>query len=69
MHDFSVDVGQAEVAALVPVGKPFMVHAKAVQEGGVEVVNEHLVPLRLGAQLKVLSCLERCRRPRASFWH
>ena len=45
MDYFSVDVSQAEVAALMPVGKPFMVHAKAVQDGGVEIVDVHLVPL------------------------
>ena len=40
-----MDIGQAEVAPLMPVGEPFMVHAEAVQDGGVELVDVHLVPL------------------------
>ena len=67
MDYFSVDVGQAEVAALVPVGKPFMVHAKAVQDGGVEVVNVHLVPLRKIA--KVIGRTVNDARPDAAAGH
>ena len=40
-----MDVGQAKVAALVPVGKPFVFHAEAVQDGGVQIVDVYLVPL------------------------
>ena len=40
-----MDVGQAEVAPLMPVGEAFMVHAEAMQDGGVEIVDVHLVPL------------------------
>ena len=40
-HDVAVDVGEAEVAALVTVGEAFVVEAKAVQDGGVQVVNGH----------------------------
>lgn len=39
MHDVSVDVGQAEVASLVTVGHSFVVDAKLMQNGRVEVVN------------------------------
>ena len=38
MHDVAVDVGQAEVAAVVAEGEPFVIQAQQVQDGGVEIV-------------------------------
>src|SRR5947209_1159926 len=35
------DVGQAEVAAGVAVGEPFVVDAHQVQDGGVQIVDVH----------------------------
>ena len=35
----AMNVGQAEVAALIPVGQTFVIDAEHVQDGGVEVVN------------------------------
>ena len=39
LHDFSVNVGEAEVPALKAVGELFVVEAKEMEEGGVEVVD------------------------------
>ena len=39
VNDVTVDVGQAEIAALVWVGEAFVVDAHEVEEGGMEVVN------------------------------
>ena len=41
--DGSVDVGEAEVAAGVAVGEAFVVEAEEMQDGGVPVVDVHLV--------------------------
>ena len=38
-NDFSVDVGEAEVSALEAVGELFVVEAKEMKEGRVEVVD------------------------------
>src|SRR6266700_8161230 len=40
-HDAAVYVGQPEVAALITIRQPGMVHAQAMQQRGVEVVNMH----------------------------
>ena len=38
MHDIAVDVGQAEVAAIVAEGEPLVIQAQQVEHGGMEVV-------------------------------
>ena len=38
VHDMAVDVGQAEVAAIVAEGEPLVIQAQQVEDGGVEVV-------------------------------
>ena len=43
MGDFAVDVGEAKVATGVAEGKFFVVQAKQVQDGGVEVVHVEFV--------------------------
>ena len=40
-HHVSVDIGQAEVAALVLVGELLMINPELVEQGGVEVVHVH----------------------------
>jgi hypothetical protein len=42
-HHVAVDVGEAEVAALVAVGEPFVVDAELVQDGGLQVVDMHWI--------------------------
>ena len=42
LHEFSVDVGEAEVSSLEAVGELFVVEAEEVEEGGVEVVDVDL---------------------------
>ena len=42
LHDFSVDVGEAEVAALETVGELFVVEAEEVEKGCVKVVDVDL---------------------------
>src|SRR5439155_2970923 len=42
-NHFTVDVGETEVAALEPVGEPFVVDAEAVQNRCVEIVNVYRV--------------------------
>ncbi len=39
VNNVAVDVGQAKVAALVWIGKAFVVDAHEVEKGGVEVVD------------------------------
>ena len=39
LHHMPVDVGQAEIAAGVAVGEPFVVEAEQVQDRGVQVVD------------------------------
>ena len=43
MDDMSVDIGEAEIPAGVSVGEVFVVEPHEVQDGGVEIVNVHLV--------------------------
>ena len=39
----AVDVGETEVASLETVSETFMINAKQVLDGGMEIVNMHLV--------------------------
>ena len=43
MHDIAVDVGQAEVAAVVAEGELFVIQAQQVEDGGVEIVMRDAV--------------------------
>ena len=43
MDDVTVDISEAVVAAAVAVGETFVIDAKEVQDGGVEVVDVHFV--------------------------
>ena len=43
MDDVAVDVGQAEVAAVVAVGEPFVIETQEVEDGGVEIVMRDAV--------------------------
>ena len=43
VDDVAVDVGQAEVAAVVAVGEPFVIQAQEVEDGGVEIVMRDAV--------------------------
>ncbi len=43
MNNFAMHVGQAEVAAAVAVGEPFVVHTEEVENRGVEVVDVDLI--------------------------
>ncbi len=38
MHDIAVDIGQAEVAAIVAEGELLVIQAQQVEYGGVEIV-------------------------------
>ena len=38
MDDVAVDVDEAEIAAVVAVGEPFVVQAQEVEDGGVKIV-------------------------------
>ena len=38
VHDIAVDVGEAEVSAVVAEGEPLVIQAQQVEDGGVEVV-------------------------------
>src|SRR4030095_15221610 len=42
-HHAAVHIGQAEIAAAVAVGEPFVVEAHEVQDGRVQVVDVHAV--------------------------
>ena len=39
MHDFALDVGQAEVPAVVKIGQPLVIEAQQVKDRGVQVVD------------------------------
>ena len=43
MHDVTVDIGQAEVAAVVAEGELFVIKAQQVEYGGVEIVMRDAV--------------------------
>ena len=43
MHDVAVDVGQAEVAAVVAEGEPFVIQAQQVKDRGVKIVMRDAV--------------------------
>ena len=43
LNDLSVDIGQAEVAALVLEGKSFVVDAQQMKHGGLKVMDMHVV--------------------------
>src|SRR5688572_22906222 len=42
LHDAAMDIGEAEVAAIVAIGEFFVIEAEQVQDGGVEVVHVDL---------------------------
>ena len=39
LHDFAVDVGEAEIAARVAIGQALVIHSQQMQDGRVQVVN------------------------------
>ena len=39
LHNVSVDIGQAEIPTLVPIGELCMIDAELVQNGGLKIVN------------------------------
>ena len=41
MNDFSVDIGEAKVAALESIGKFFVVNPHLVHDRGIEIVDVH----------------------------
>ena len=59
LHDFTVDIGEAEVASLELEGELFVVDAKEVQDGGLEVMDVDLVVLGVEADVVLPSPSER----------
>src|SRR5215475_933027 len=44
VHEFPVDIGEPEVAALEAIGQLLVVEAEEMEQGGVEVVHMDTVP-------------------------
>ena len=43
VHDVAVDIGEAVVPALEAEGELLVIHAEQVEDGGLEIVDVHLV--------------------------
>ena len=57
-NDFTMDVGQTEIATGVAVGERLMVQAKQVQHGGVQVVRTGWILLR--GEPELVGCAVDC---------
>ena len=51
LHHFAEDIGEAEVAALEPVGEPLVVDAHEMHEGGLKIVDVDFVHHGIHAEI------------------
>ena len=51
LHNFPVDISQAEVAPGIAIGQSLVIESQQVKQGGVEIVHVDLVLDRLVAEL------------------